>query len=198
MITNSQRANSLSYFPISIIRYADVCVHRLLAAAINIAPLPSHLSSKSYLHDLCANMNRRHRAAQLAGRASVQLHTLILFADNPQEEDGYVLDVETAEKSDPSIRVMVPQYGIEGQVKLPVSADDPKLNRLPEENKISYDNKVSIQVFDKVRVKVWVREVQAYQRELVIELLSPSFLPESSNKRKAESNSSKKKARRKN
>ena len=170
-------------------------MHRLLAAAINIAPLPPHLSSKSYLHDLCSNMNRRHRAAQLAGRASVQLHTLILFANNSKEENAYVLDVETAEKSDPSIRVMVPQYGIEGQVKLPISSDDPKLSRLPEENKIIFD-RASIQVFDKVRVKIWVREAQAYQRELVIELLSPLFLPESSNKRKAKHDSSKKDSRR--
>jgi exosome complex exonuclease DIS3/RRP44 len=178
---------------VSIIRYADVCVHRLLAAAINIAPLPSHLSSKTYLHDLCSNMNRRHRAAQLAGRASVQLHTLILFANNPQEEDAYVLNVETAEKTDPSIRVMVPQYGIEGEVKLAISSDDPKLSRFPKENKITYDNRVSIQVFDKIRVKIWVREGQAYQRELVLELLSPSFLPASSSKRKSKTDSSKKK-----
>jgi len=106
-------------------------------------------------------MNRRHRAAQLAGRASVQLHTLILFADNPQEEDAYVLNVETAEKSDPSIRVMVPQYGIEGEVKLDISSDDPKLSRFPKENKITYDNRVSIQVFDKIRVKIFPEELHA-------------------------------------
>ena len=97
--------------------YADVCVHRLLAAAIGVAPLPVHLSSKSYLHDLAANMNRRHRSAQLAGRASVQLHTLIFFSgDGAKEEDAYVLDVDTAEASEPSFTVMVPRYGIEGRV----------------------------------------------------------------------------------
>eukprot|EP00536_Pseudo-nitzschia_multiseries_P015552 jgi/Psemu1/218408/e_gw1.908.31.1 len=186
-----------THFTSPIRRYADVCVHRLLAAAINVAPLPPHLSSKSYLHDLCSNMNRRHRAAQLAGRASVQLHTLIFFANGSKEEDAYVLDVETAEKSDPSIRVMVPQYGIEGQVKLPVTSDDPKLIRLPKENKIVF-NDVSIQVFDKVRVNIWVREIQAYQRELVIELLNPSFTKESQKKRKTKSvGSSKKNSRRK-
>ncbi len=152
-----------------------MCVHRLLAAAINVAPLPPHLSSKSYLHDLCANMNRRHRAAQLAGRASVQLHTLIFFSsDGGREEDAYVLDVENAEKSEPSLIVMVPRYGIEGRVKLSISADDPKLVRLPKDHKIQFEN-VSIQVFDRIRVKIWVHEVQEYQRELVIELVSPSF-----------------------
>lgn len=132
-------------------------------------------------------MNRRHRAAQLAGRASVQLHTLIFFGSSSgKEEDAYVLDVETAENSDPSIRVIVPKYGIEGQVKLTVKCDDPKLIRLPKENKIVFNKNISLQVFDKVRVKIWVREVQAYQRELVIELISPSFASsEQSNKRKA-------------
>jgi exosome complex exonuclease DIS3/RRP44 len=169
------------------VRYADVCVHRLLAAAINVAPLPLRLSSKSYLHDLCANMNRRHRAAQLAGRASVQLHTLIFFAgDDAREEDAYVLDIETAEKVEPSISVMVPRYGIEGRVKIPVSHDDPALVRLPNEHKITYGDNISIQVFDRIRVKLWVREMQDYQRELVIELASPSFEPKESKKRSIE------------
>lgn len=154
---------------------------------MNVAPLPSHLSSKSYLHDLCANMNRRHRAAQLAGRASVQLHTLIFFAgDEAREEDAYVLDVETAEKSEPSISVMVPRYGIEGRVKIPVSYDDPELVRLPNEHKIKYRGNVSIQVFDRIKVKLWVREIHDYQRELVMELVAPSFDPKESKKRSAE------------
>lgn len=175
-------------FPVLYSRYADVCVHRLLAAAINVAPLPPHLSSKTYLHDLSANMNRRHRAAQLAGRASVQLHTLIFFASDSggKEEDAYVLDVETAEKSKPSVSVMVPRYGIEGRVKLGIAADDPKLVRLADQHKILYgSDDISIQVFDRIRVKIWVREIQDYQRELVIDLVSPSLGKPMSKKRGA-------------
>jgi exosome complex exonuclease DIS3/RRP44 len=132
-------------------------------------------------------MNRRHRSAQLAGRASVQLHTLIFFASDSggKEEDAYVLDLETAEKSEPSMSVMVPRYGIEGRVKLGIASDDPKLVRLPDEHKIVYNGDVSIQVFDRIRVKIWVREVQDYQRELVIDLVSPS-LSSSSKKRDPE------------
>lgn len=135
-------------------------------------------------------MNRRHRAAQLAGRASVQLHTLIFFAsEKHREEDAYVLDVDTAEKSDPFISVIVPRYGIEGRVKLPVAADDPQLIRQPKEHKIVYssghneDEVVSIQVFDRIRVRISVRQVQEYQRELVIELVQPTIAPEKSKKR---------------
>lgn len=168
-----------THFTSPIRRYADVCVHRLLAAAIGVAPLPRHLSSKSYLHDLCANMNRRHRSAQLAGRASVQLHTLIFFAgDGEKEEDAYVLDVETNEESDPSLSVIVPRYGIEGKVKLPIRADDPNLVRSPEIHRLSYSSgslKSSVQVFEKVRVRIWVRESEDHQRDLVLDLLDPQF-----------------------
>jgi exosome complex exonuclease DIS3/RRP44 len=168
-----------THFTSPIRRYSDVVVHRLLAASIGVAPLPTHLASKSYLHDLAANMNRRHRAAQLAGRASVQLHTLIFFAgDGAKEEYAYVLDVETAESSDPSLLVMVPRYGIEGRVKLCIDCNDPNLVRYPNEHKISYkmkDASVSVQVFDKVLVRIWVKEIQDHQRELVLDLLEPKF-----------------------
>lgn len=187
-----------THFTSPIRRYADVCVHRLLAAAIGVAPLPQHLSSKSYLHDLCANMNRRHRSAQLAGRASVQLHTLIFFAgdddDNDdkngsssnggggvKEEDAYVLDVDTTDGSDPSFTVIVPRYGIEGRVKIPLEADDPNLERVAAQHKLVYKqgnekDVVSVQVFDKVRVRIWVQEVQDHQRKLVLDLLEPMFV----------------------
>ena len=174
-----------THFTSPIRRYADVCVHRLLAAAIGVDPLPVHLSSKSYLHDLAANMNRRHRAAQLAGRASVQLHTLIFFSGNNsgKEEDAYVLDVDTSETSEPSFTVIVPRYGIEGRVKLPnIATDDPSLVRDAEHHSIKFKDPktgqvaASIQVFEKVRVKIWVRTIQENQKELVLDLIEPVFV----------------------
>lgn len=165
-------------------------MHRLLAAAIGVAPLPLHLSSKTYLHDLCANMNRRQRSARDAGRSSVQLHTLIFFAGaegdgtssgggGPKEEHAYVLDVETSPGTDPSLTVIVPRYGIEGQVKLPVAANDKHLIRSPAEHRISYEDEnglvTSIRVFDKIKLKVWVKISQDHQRELILDLLQPIF-----------------------
>jgi exosome complex exonuclease DIS3/RRP44 len=173
-----------THFTSPIRRYADVCVHRLLAAAIGVSPLPIQLSSKSYLHDLTANMNRRHRSAQLAGRASVQLHTLIFFSgDGIREEDAYVLDVDTSETSHPSLSVMVPRYGIEGRVTLSdISPTDPLLKRDAENHTMTYKD-ASVQVFDKVRIKIFVRELEDHQRELVIELLEPMLQAQSSEER---------------
>jgi exoribonuclease R len=121
----------------------------------------------------------------------VQLHTLIFFSgDGAKEEDAYVLDVETAEASDPSFTVIVPRYGIEGRVSLAhISADDPNLQRDAENHRLTYnkDGKaISVRVFDKVRVKIWVREVQEHQKELVLDLLEPKIGPgEKASKRRA-------------
>lgn len=147
------------------------------------------LSSKSYLHDLAANMNRRHRAAQLAGRASVQLHTLIFFSGDDEgegggvkEEDAYVLDVETGDNIEPSFSVMVPRYGIEGRVRLShFAADNPSLVRDPEMFRLRYKDLnsgrvlASVAVFDKVRVRIWVKKSRDH-RELVVDLIEPKHL----------------------
>ena len=128
-------------------------------------------------------MNRRHRSAQLAGRASVQLHTLIFFSgeEGTKEEDAYVLDVETAAASEPALRVLIPRYGIEGRVVIPVDAADKDLVRDPVKHKLSYRpsggkaKEVSIQVFQRVKVRIWVNELEDHQKELVVNLLEPRF-----------------------
>ena len=55
-------------------RYADVLVHRQLAAAISYTSLHASLHSKSHVERVLDVVNRRHRMAQMAGRASVEFY----------------------------------------------------------------------------------------------------------------------------
>jgi exosome complex exonuclease DIS3/RRP44 len=55
-------------------RYADVLAHRQLAAAINYTPLHPSLQSKAHVDKTLNVVNKRHRLAQMAGRASVEFY----------------------------------------------------------------------------------------------------------------------------
>ena len=87
---------------------------------------------------------------------------------------------------------MIPRYGIEGRVKLGIIANDPGLERFPADHRIKYakdDSSLSIRVFDKVRVRIWVRESQGDQRELVLDLIDPKNPSNTGVKRKRQRDS---------
>lgn len=74
-------------------RYADVMVHRLLAASIGVEDLPLQMRDKDSVTEVADNINRRHLMAQMAGRASVELHTLFYFRERTVQERGIVLRI---------------------------------------------------------------------------------------------------------
>ena len=66
-----------THFTSPIRRYADVMVHRFLAACIGKDTTYPELLDKKIMDQVCQNINYRHRMAQHAGRASVALHTQV-------------------------------------------------------------------------------------------------------------------------
>jgi len=162
-----------THFTSPIRRYADLLVHRQLAYAVGYEGQGSEvvdydLRNKSKLERVCQNLNFRHRNAQLAGRASIEYYVgqalkarAEKFPDAAIDVDGYVMRV-----FENGMVVFVPQFGIEGLVRLEdfelrsgkafkrESKFDPEVYRLTVFEKDHEQDGATVELFQQLKVRV--------------------------------------------
>ncbi|CDW74058.1 exosome complex exonuclease rrp44 [Stylonychia lemnae] len=152
-----------THFTSPIRRYADVLVHRLLAAAIDIQSLTNDMTDKFKMARQCDQMNRKNRMAALASGASVQFNTYLYFKNLREKsnedviEDAIVMKITRA-----GIYVMIKKYGIEG---LLAEEEESKFVIDSEKEEAIINGQVSIQAFSNIKVRIVAQSIE-FRRQI--------------------------------
>ncbi len=138
-----------------------------MAAAIGCDATYPELLDKKKTQSIAENINYRHRMAQYASRASVNLHTHLFFKSKIRDEVGYVLFVRQN-----ALQVLIPKYGLEGTLFLRSDQDD--VDFLFDEAVPSQSCKgVSLTLFQKIKVQISLDQSNVQHEKLVLRLVSP-------------------------
>ncbi|GAA5869763.1 hypothetical protein JCM16303_001786 [Sporobolomyces ruberrimus] len=169
-----------THFTSPIRRYADVLVHRQLSAAISGQPLHAGLQTRSWVDKTLEVVNKRHRGAQQAARASIEFY-VALAIQRREERAKASMDSQQKVRAEAfvirafrnGVAVFVNQFGLEGLVTFKRDNEyDAETYEIavPDKN----GDKVKIGVFDKVVVEIGVEKDKNTQRgKVVMALVEP-------------------------
>jgi exosome complex exonuclease DIS3/RRP44 len=179
-----------THFTSPIRRYADVLVHRQLTAAISGQPLHAGLQTKAWVDKTLEVVNKRHRGAQGAARASIEFYVALAIerreeaAQKQAGENGgkvraeafvirafrnglavfvsqYVLPFARAIFSQPlTSSTARTRFGLEGLVTFKRDNEYDAESYEISVPKDASGEKVTIGVFDKVEVEISVEKVR--------------------------------------
>ncbi|CAG5119545.1 unnamed protein product, partial [Candidula unifasciata] len=165
-----------THFTSPIRRYSDIIAHRLLAVSIGADASYSDLLDKTKIQVMlvlteraCANnLNFRHKMAQYAGRASVNLHTHLFFKNRIQDEEGHILFVRKN-----AIQVLITKYGLEGTIFLTSDSQKTSTFVYNEETDTQTAGDVTLHVFDPVIVQLSIDRSNVQHMKLSLKLVKP-------------------------
>lgn len=162
-------ADLYTHFTSPIRRYADLLVHRLLAASINCGEVDKALQNSSNIQILCDQINYRHRMAQLASRASARLHT-VLYIKSKREliEEAYIFFVRQN-----AIQILLPRIAFEYTYFLQPSTAW-KYN-IDERSQTNTEKNYVLKQFDKLKVHVSIttKDDTRFSDKIQVKIIEP-------------------------
>ncbi|KAH6915185.1 mitotic control protein dis3 [Coprinopsis sp. MPI-PUGE-AT-0042] len=167
-----------THFTSPIRRYADVLAHRQLSASIGYTSLHPSLHAKSHVERIMDVINRRHRMAQMAGRASVEFYVGLALKGREERakasQNGEIVEEAFVIRAFRNgLGVFISSLGIEGLVTfkkdMQFDAENYCVTVTPPGQEAA-----TIAVFDKVKVRLQVEKDRNTQRGRVkMTLASP-------------------------
>lgn len=141
-----------THFTSPIRRYADVLVHRLLAAAIDIQSLTNDMTDKFKMARQCDQMNRKNRNARFASMASTELNTYLYFKNIQKQRGGDIIEEAMVMRIiKAGVFVMIKSFGVEGLI---ANSEHQQVQVDQEKELAVVNGSIQVRAFDTLQVKI--------------------------------------------